>query len=116
VSEKGIYTALAVVGFVTTLAISFFSERAEAWDSPLYFVAGLPVMALAAGIAGWHCPHLTWSFGFTVIAGSMAWMWGANKFAIGTLFPFGIVFAAVLSLACSGAARIGSALRRRRKF
>jgi hypothetical protein len=113
-TEKSIYLLLAVFGFAITFALSFASEREEAWDHWTYFAIGIPAMALAAGIAGYHRPHLTWSLGFAVVAGSLAWMLAAT--GIGSMLVAGLWFGAVIGLLCSVAAWLGSKLRQRRQF
>jgi hypothetical protein len=111
VSEKSVRFVLAVVGFVATFGIARVTERFEAWDAGLYWSLGVPVMALAAGIAGYLCPPRTWSYGFSVIAGSVATMIGLT--GLGNLWPIGLVFATALAFGCGLAAKLGNWLSRR---
>lgn len=118
-SEKAIYFTLAVFGFALAFAISFISEKGEPWDSGLFWTVGLPAMMLAAGVAGYHRPDRTWSFGFAVVGGFVAWIVGVNNPFIrgfGSLWPVGLLFGAVLGLVCGVGALLGSKLRQRRNF
>jgi len=118
VSEKTVRFVLATVGFVVTFGIAraaatpdFPPRIKQAWDTGLYWSIGVPVMALAAGIAGYLCPPRTWSYGFSVIAGSVATMVGLT--GLGNLWPIGLVFATALALVCGLAAKAGVWLSRR---
>jgi hypothetical protein len=97
------------------ILISIASNKAEAWDSNLYWQAGFPVMALLTGIAGYLRPHRTWSIGFAVVAGSLAPMVvrGIRHGESASLWPIGLAFAALVALACGAVAWLGSRLRRR---
>jgi hypothetical protein len=112
--ERTIYMLLAAFGFAVTFALSFATEKREAWDDWKYFAIGVPAMALAAGVAGYQRPNRTWSFGFAVVAGSMAWMFAAAP--LGSMFPVGLVFAVLIGLVCGVGAWLGSAVRQRRGF
>ena len=105
-SEKGIFATLAVFGFALTFALSFASERTEAWDHWTYFAIGVPAMALAVGVAGYLRPERSWSFGFAVVAAS----------GIGSMFAAGLWFGIVIALACGCAALVGSKIRQSRRF
>lgn len=41
----------------------------EAWDTPAYFWLGLPLLALAAGIAGYIAPGRSWRWPLWIVAG-----------------------------------------------
>jgi len=112
VSEKSVRFVLAVIGFVVTFAIAKIAASPDwpprikqAWDTGLYWSLGVPVMALAAGIAGYLCPPRTWSYGFSVIAGSVATMAGLT--GLGNLWPIALAYATGLALVCGLAAKAG---------
>jgi hypothetical protein len=116
VKDWHVFLLLFVAGATAAILISIASGQREAWDSTLYWSAGLPAMALIAGIAGYSRPHRTWSLGVAVVAGSLAPM--IIRSIMGregaSLWPIGFLFAAVLALGCGAAAWLGSRLRRRR--
>ena len=45
------------VGLLVNVAISVVTGRDEAWDSPLYYVVGIPLMCVAIGFISYRFPR-----------------------------------------------------------
>lgn len=61
------FAVTAVVGLAVWVGITVVSGEREAWDSPLFFVVGLPVMMCASGVAGYIEPGPSWLWGIAVV-------------------------------------------------
>ena len=61
------WTALSIIGGLVT-AESAFRLR-EAWDTAAYFYVGIPVMALAVGLAAFIRPQRAWRWPLWLVAG-----------------------------------------------
>src|SRR5689334_19955597 len=85
-----------LAGFATCLAIVLVTGRKEAWDSPLYFLVGLPLMCVAAGAIAFRFPERSWRWGIGMAVGqSIAMALGAGSL---TLWPLALVAMTVLSI------------------
>lgn len=62
-----IFVITSLIGLGVWVGISIISGKEEAWDSPLFFVLGLPIMILASGIAGYIDPGGFWLWGIAVV-------------------------------------------------
>lgn len=109
------FAVLALLGLGIGAAISAITHRAEAWDAGLYWTAGIPAMALGAGVAAWLRPHRSWSLGFAIVGGSLLPMvfLAFRRGEIPSMWPVGLAFAAGIALACGAVARAAAALRKR---
>lgn len=65
----GCYLANALTGLLTCLAISAFSGRPLAWDSSLYFSAGIPLMALVIYYSSYRAPRRPWRWALSMALG-----------------------------------------------
>jgi hypothetical protein len=63
----------AGLGFLVWGAIAVaagdFGRFREAWDSPLYWLVGLPVLAAVLGAFGWTRPRGAWRWSMLMAAG-----------------------------------------------
>ena len=105
------YTLSLVAGLATCLAIMAVSGRKEAWDSSLYFIAGIPVMCVAAFALARVWPVKAWRWVLSMAVGqSIAMVMGGGSLS---LWPLAIVAMTILSLPQFGAAILASRLARR---
>jgi hypothetical protein len=93
-------------GAIVWLAIVGASGKREAWDSDLYFSAGIPAACLLAFFLGYFRPQSTWRWGVLPFAGQFVAMVVSGGF--GNLAPLGLVLFGVLSLPAVAAARFGA--------
>jgi hypothetical protein len=106
---------LAVLAVVAGAAIWTLVARAggrrEAWDSELYFSAGIPALCLVAALCAFLEPARPWRWGVLPLAGQCAWMFLSQ--GLGNLWPLGIVASAFLSIPPVLAAVLAAAAARR---
>jgi hypothetical protein len=102
----------ALIGLVVCLFISVVTGRNEAWDSPLYFSLGIPVMCLAIIVISFLIPEKPWRWVAAMAFGqSVALALGGGSL---TLWPLAIVAMLLLSLPQMLAAFVASRLALRR--
>lgn len=65
-----VWTGLSLWGGIGSDEAGF--RLREAWDHAAYFYVGLPVMALAVGIAAFHMPYRVWRWPLWLVAGHQA--------------------------------------------
>lgn len=106
-----LYLIAGVAGIGVWVAVTALSGRREAWDSPLYFQAGLPVLCLVAAVLGFTVPERAWRWGAMPLVAQTAWMFAT--LGLGNLWPLGLLAGAVLSMPLILASRVGAFLRRR---
>ena len=58
---------VAIIGLIIWIGISIVSGRKEAWDSPLFFELGIPLMLLVSFIAGFIRPGKAWLWGLAMV-------------------------------------------------
>lgn len=109
--QRSLYLIAGLAGIGVWVAVTELSGRREAWDSPLYFQAGLPVLGLVAGALGFIAPERTWRWGAVPLAAQTAWMFAT--LGPGNLWPLGLIAGAVLSIPLILASRAGAFVRRR---
>jgi hypothetical protein len=86
------------VGAVTWLLVSFFGGRREAWDSPLYFMVVMPVVAMTAAAVAFYVPSRPWRWAMLPFAGQAIVAFLQNPTA--NLMPLGLIVFFVLGLVC----------------
>jgi len=87
-APRGIGPALAASGLVIWSALSIWGAwgpddprlAREAWDTAAYFYVGLPLMALAVGIAAYLAPRRVWRWPLWLVIGHQV---GVAAFGIG---------------------------------
>lgn len=104
------WSALAV-GVVVELGVTAWTGGREAWDSPLFWRAGMPAMILASFLIGRADPERWLRWGVLPVVGQFAAM--ILRTGGGSMLPVGVVFAAALCLPCLLAAWVGGWTRRR---
>ena len=104
--EPWFYIAALASGILVWIALSAATGRKEAWDSPWYFSAGIPVMCAVSMVLAFFAPVRSWRWGVTPLAGQFVWMLLSQE--AGNLLPLGVVAFGVLSVPSILAARVGS--------
>jgi hypothetical protein len=86
----------------------------EAWDTELYWIAGVPLMLLALIAAGWRSQDALWKLTLWPIAGHALGMVLIHQASIDLgLLPIAILFIGIPAFALfMGAAAIGRGVRR----
>lgn len=110
--DRGLTVLAFVAGAAIWIAITAASGRREAWDSELYFMAGIPALIVLALVLGYLAPRSSWRWGVWPLAGQFAWMLVTQ--GPGNLLPLGIVVFAFFAIPGVVAARIGAAIARTR--
>lgn len=101
----------ALLGAVIWLGLAAASGRAEAWDSPLYLVLGMPLLGLTAGAFGALAPGPAWRYGGWLMVGqALALLLMSGP---GNLLPLGMILFALLALPLMLVAGLGAWLARR---
>ena len=100
------YLIAITSGALIWIMVSAVSGRTEAWDSCLYYSAGMPVVCIVSMALGFFEPRRPWRWGVVPLVGQLLWMLLTQ--GIGNLLPLGIVVFAVLSVPSIVAARIGA--------
>ncbi len=103
----------AAAGFVGWAVFSLGGARREAWDSSIWWMVVLPLLALAAAILGYLVPRRPWRWAVAIIGGQLLAMIVLRP--AGTdlgLFPLTLVLLAVLGLIFAVPAVIGGAIAR----
>ncbi|MCK5602844.1 hypothetical protein KAR91_13265 [Candidatus Pacearchaeota archaeon] len=102
----------AVVGAGTWVGIGTWSGTKEAWDSPLYWSVGFPLMLIAVLLIALKWPEKPGGCGMTVMV-AQAFVGFTQAFPHVTLWPFSLLLLLVLSLPLVLAASLGSIIRKR---
>jgi hypothetical protein len=103
-------TAFAA-GMLSWIVLARLGHRSEAWDAPLYFQLGIPVLALLSALLGYLEPMRAWRFGLAPYAGQGLVMFALNP---GGNLPLGLITLGILSLPGIAAATLGAWLSKRR--
>ena len=107
--------ALALIGLSVWTGLSVISGFQEAWEMPVYFYVGLPLMMAAVSIASFHMPRRIWRWPLWLVGGHQA-----GVFLVGLGMQSGlslvillVVLAILLATLLSVPALIGSLIARR---
>jgi len=105
-----LYAVSIASGAVVWLGTMAVSSTREAWDSPLYFSVGMPLIMIVAGVFGYLAPARAWRWGVLPMAAQAGIITAMNP--TGSLMPLGLILFAVQSLPCIGAAYLGVLVRK----
>ena len=111
-SDLALYLVLAVCGGIIWGLIAAATGRSEAWDTGLYFSAGIPAVCILSFALGFFRPQRAWRWGVAPFAGQFVWMLVAQ--GAGNLLPLGIIMFGVLSIPAIFTAQIGARIALRR--
>src|SRR5687767_208260 len=105
------YAIAAAAGTGFWIAVTLISGRREAWDSPLYWMAGYPGGIAVAGVHGYLAPERPWRWALALMsAQAVTLAFAASSFG---LLPLGLIMFGILALPGAGVAAIAAATRRR---
>jgi hypothetical protein len=110
--KHGLSIIAAATGILVWAGLSAITSQAEAWDSPLYFSLGIPLLCVLAGILGGIEPKHAVRWGVIPVAAQAAWMFFTQGF--GNLAPLGMMLFGVLMIPLIVAAQIGAFFGRRK--
>ena len=99
------------VGAATWIAVAIFGGRREAWDSELYFLVVLPMVAATAGVVSYKVPVRTWRWAMFPFAAQALVMLAQNP--MGNMLPLGLVIFLIFGAMCLIPARIGALAARK---
>lgn len=99
------------VGALTWLAVSAFGGRREAWDSPLYFMMAMPLVAMIVAAVSYHVPSRPWRWAMLPFAGQALVAFLQNPTA--NLMPLGLIVFFVLGLVCLVPAKVAALVGQR---
>ena len=94
------------VGAATWIVVAMAGGRREAWDSELYFIMVLPLIALTAGLVSYKVPNRTWRWAMFPFAAQAIVMFVQEP--MGNLLPLGLVIFLIFGALCLIPARIGA--------
>lgn len=100
------------VGAAAWAYIAWAGGRREAWDSELYFLFGLPAVALTSAIVSFFVPQRFWRWAMLPFAGQAFVAFLQDPTA--NLLPVGLVVFAILGGICMLPAALGAAFGRSR--
>lgn len=100
------------IGVALEVWISLATGRREAWDSTLYWTAGLPIAVLVSGGIGYLTRGAGWLAAVLVVPGQvLAMMYRTGE--IGNLWPLTLLLSVVLGLPFALVAYVGHRVRSR---
>ena len=99
-----------LTGVLLETGINIMTGRREAWDSGLYWIAGLPLAAVAAALIGYLSRGRDWIWTLLIVPGQVLTMIVRSD-GISGLLPLMVVLSAILSLPFAFVAFIGSRFR-----
>ena len=99
------------VGVVTWVGVGLWSGTTEAWDSPLYWSVGFPVMAVSVVFIAFIWPDKSWRWGVAIIAAQEI-VGFVQAFPQVSLWPLSLIMLSILSLPLILIAQVASSLRK----
>ena len=110
--EHWLVVMAAAIGILIWVVVSTVASKSEAWDSPLYFVVGIPLLCVVAGVLALIEPNHPWKWVVVPLGAQAVWMFMTQGF--GNLAPLGVLFFGLLAIPLFIAARIGAFFGTRR--
>ena len=114
VKRRSIIALSVVAGVGLELGIHMLSGRREAWDSPLYWTLGLPIVAVLSVAIGLVSERSEWLWTFLIVPSQVTTMMMRSG-EIGNLWPLTVVLSSILSVPFVAAAFVGSRFRPTRR-
>ena len=106
------HAAAVAGGAFMWILVSLASGRKEAWDSSLYFAAGIPAVCVLSLVLGYLAPNRSWRWGVEPCIGQFAWLLLSQ--GPGNLLPLGIIMFGVLSVPSILSAWVGAVFGKKR--
>jgi hypothetical protein len=108
--RPAVISTCAATGVLLEIGVFMVSGRREAWDSPVFWTAGLPIAALIAFAVGFLAAGSDWLW-TAIIAPSQVLTMMARSGQMGNLWPLTLVLSSILSAPFIGVAFVGSRFR-----
>ncbi len=90
------YAVSFIAGLAICLSITLASGRKEAWDAPIYFTIGIPLMCAVIFAISYRFPQRAWRWALSMAIGqSVAMVMGGGS---ASLWPLAIVAMTVVSV------------------
>ncbi len=89
-----LYATAVIAGAGVWIGIGLVTGVREAWDSPLYFSVGMPVLFVATALLGAIEPTAPWRWGVVVVVPQA--IIGAIQAPSLNLWPLSLVFLGIL--------------------
>lgn len=108
-------SAIAVAaGIASWEIVRQLGSRREAWDDPLYWQLGFPLLIVVAFVLGAVWRERPWRWGLLMVGAQAVWSLGLAFLQDGVpnLLPAGLIMFALLSLPCIAASYVGSRVGR----
>src|SRR5262245_48309933 len=106
-----LYAIAFLIGVLIWVAIAKLSGRREAWDSDLYYSAGMMSAFVTSFVLGWLEPERSWRWGALPFVGQLVAMLAlafVDGSGIGSLLPLGVIMFGILSIPARLTARLGA--------
>lgn len=89
--------------------VRLLGHHREAWDDPIYWQLGYPLLVVASFVLGLVWRDRPWRWVAWMIGGQAAWSFllATVKDGVPNLFPLGLIMFALLGLPCLAAAYAG---------
>lgn len=109
------YFFAVISGAAVWVVCAAVSGKVEAWDSPLYWSLGVPLLYLLAAVLGYLAPDKPWRWSALAFGAQLVVMLVLSLFVGGGfgLLPLGVIVFAILALPGIGLAWMSAFFRRR---
>jgi len=108
--RRGVIVTAALTGVALEIGIHTLSGRREAWDSPEFWVIGLPAALLISAVVGYRSRTNDWIWTALIVPSQVVTMM-VRSGEVGGLWPLTVALSSILSLPFVIAAFIGSRFR-----
>jgi hypothetical protein len=108
--RPAVIVTAAATGILLELGVFMVSGRREAWDSPVFWTAGLPIAALIALALGFAAAGSDWLW-TAIVAPCQVLTMMVRSGDIGSLWPLTLVLSFILSAPFVAVAFVGSRFR-----
>jgi hypothetical protein len=109
IQEVAIGITAALCGLAVWQVISSSGGMQEAWDSPEYFLTGIPVMMLTAVVCGFVSAQKPWRWGLAVVCLQPVALYSQGQ--AGPLLVVGLAMFGVIAILCILAAYGGAGIK-----
>jgi peptidoglycan/LPS O-acetylase OafA/YrhL len=109
------FAVAILAGVLSWDLVRLLGDRAEAWDDPIYWQLGFPLMLFTALLLGAACRERPWRWVAAMVGAQAAWALLLSIIAGGApnLLPLGLLMFALIAVPCLAAAYGGKWLVQR---
>jgi hypothetical protein len=108
--KRGVIVAAVLTGVALEIGIHALSGRREAWDSPEFWVIGLPAAIAVSAVVGYRSQSHDWIWTAAIVPSQVMTMM-VRSGEVGGLWPLTVALSSILSAPFVIAAFIGSRFR-----